>query len=116
VAKLLRLSLVTPDIPSCLLLDDRINELLLSVGLCADRVLIANRHCANGGVVAIRQNTNLLGGANQSELIEIMITNRARAKAIPINITVSTSMGHCSINFVGLGYGKKYDQQNTRSS
>jgi hypothetical protein len=47
-----------PDIPSCLLLDDPINELLLSVGLCADRVLIPNRHCANGGVVAIRQNTN----------------------------------------------------------
>jgi hypothetical protein len=39
VAKLLRLSLATPDIPCFLLLDDPIDELLLSLGLGARRIL-----------------------------------------------------------------------------
>ena len=85
-----------PDIPCFLLLDDPANELLLPFGLGSHRILPQRLADLWGGGQPGEGADLRLAAANQSELIEMMITNSASANAMPISQRTATD--YCSIN------------------
>jgi hypothetical protein len=91
-----------PDIPCFLLVDDPANELLLPFGLGSHRILPPRLADLCGGGQLGEGADLRLAAANQSELIEMMITNSASANAMPISqgqprITAPSicRMGYC---------------------